>query len=228
MYVLGIDTATPHVSVALGAGGEVLGHIELAGGRRHAEQLAPAIGYLAQECGVELRQLAAIGVGLGPGLFTGLRVGITTAKVMAQALRINVVGVPSLDLLAYPVRYSDKLIAAVIDARRREVFSALYRAVPGGIQRVTEYAVGAPLDVVNELRARREDVLCVGEGALRHAEVFAELDGIEFAGPEFATPSASALVVLTTARVQREEFLAPSEILPLYLRESDAEQTVVS
>src|SRR5436305_14491 len=81
--------------------------------------------------------LAAIAVGTGPGLFTGLRVGVTTAKVMAQALRIPVVGIPSLDLVAYPLRHTDRTIVAVLDARRHEVFAARYRPVPGGVQRVS-------------------------------------------------------------------------------------------
>ena len=81
----------------------MLGEVRLAGGRRHAEQLAPAIEYLRRELGIDLGHLAAIAVGIGPGLFTGLRVGVTTGKVMAQALRIPVVGIPSLDLVAYPL-----------------------------------------------------------------------------------------------------------------------------
>src|SRR5206468_9108594 len=113
----------------------------------HAEQLAPAIAYLRQECDVALDHLAAIAVGMGPGLFTGLRVGVTTAKVMAQALRIPVVGIPSLDLVAYPLRHSERGIVAVLDARRREVFDAAYRPVPGGLQRVSEYQVRSPAEL---------------------------------------------------------------------------------
>jgi len=223
VLVLGVDTATAQVSVALGSGGRVLASLELESGRKHAEHLAPAIAYLTESCGVEVSQLSAVGVGIGPGLFTGLRVGVTTAKVLAQTLRIGVVGVPSLDLLAYPVRYSPKLIAAVIDARRREVFWALYRSVPGGIQRVSDFTVSSPYDLKDELRVIGGDVLFVGEGAAAYRETLSELDSVEFAGSEFATPSAAALVMLTTARVEREEFSNASDIEPLYLRATDAE-----
>src|SRR5680860_1018932 len=122
-----MDSATPRVSVAIGRDGAVVGEVKLVGGRRHAEQVAPAIRYLCDELDVDLGHLTAIAVGLGPGLFTGLRVGVTTAKVMAQALRMPVVGIPSLDLLAYPVRHTSRLVVAVLDARRREVFHARYR-----------------------------------------------------------------------------------------------------
>jgi tRNA threonylcarbamoyladenosine biosynthesis protein TsaB len=222
MLVLAIDTATPQVSVALGANGTVRGEIRLAGGRRHAEQLAPAIAYLCGESGVALDQLAGIAVGVGPGLFTGLRVGVTTAKVMAQALRVPLVPVPSLDLLAYPLRHADRMVVAVIDARRREVFHARYRPVPGGVQRVSDYIVGTPAELVSDLEAAGDEVLLVGDGAVRHRDTFAVLERAEHAGAEFIAPSASALVELATGRIEREEFCSPWDVRPLYLRESDA------
>lgn len=224
MFVLAVDTATPTVSVAIGRDGALLGSVSLGHGRRHAEQLAPAIVYLTRECEVTLDQFAAIGVGIGPGLFTGLRVGVTTAKVMAQALRIPVVGLASLDLLAYPLRHAHgRLIAAVIDARRKEVFTALYRPVPGGVQRESDYAVGPPSRLAAELEARGEETLLAGDGAVLHAGAFTDLEHVEHAGAGFATPSAAALIALTTARMEQEEFVAPAELVPLYLRQSDAE-----
>jgi tRNA threonylcarbamoyladenosine biosynthesis protein TsaB len=223
MLLLALDTATSHVGAAIGDGGAIRGEVRLAGGRRHAEQLAPAIRSLLDWTGVRLDQLAAIAVDVGPGLFTGLRVGITTAKVMAQALRVPVVPVVSLDLVAYPVRHSPRLVVAVLDARRREVFHASYRPVPGGVQRIDDYSVSSPDDLVAELEARGDEVLLAGDGIAAHAPTFAALDRCELAGPEFAAPSTAALVALATARVEREDFSAPWEVHPLYLRESDAE-----
>ena len=225
--MLAIDTATAQVSVAFGDQGAVLGEVRLAGGRRHAEQLAPAIDYLRRELDIELGHLAAIAVGTGPGLFTGLRVGVTTAKVMAQALRIPVVGIPSLDLVAYPLRHSDRMIIAVLDARRREVFAARYRPVPGGVQRVSDYAVHAPAELVADLSAGPDlephGLLLAGDGVARFPEEFGALEHAERAGSEFGAPSVGALVALATARAEREEFELPAELRPLYLRRSDAE-----
>lgn len=223
MQLLAIETATPRVGVAIGRDGRAVGEVALTGERRHAEQLVPAIEYLCRETGVELRSLAAIAVGLGPGLFTGLRVGITTARTMAQALRIPVVGVPSLDLVAYPLRHADRLVVVVADARRHEVFHAAYRPVPGGVQREGEYAVATAASVVSDLEARGEEVLLAGDGVIAHREAFATLERVERAGPGAAFPSAAALVELATARVEREEFCAPADLEPLYLRRSDAE-----
>ncbi|MGH8986121.1 MAG: tRNA (adenosine(37)-N6)-threonylcarbamoyltransferase complex dimerization subunit type 1 TsaB [Acidimicrobiia bacterium] len=223
MLLLAVDSATPQVSVAIGRDGAAVGEVKLAGGRRHAEQVAPAIRYLCDELDVDLHHLTAIAVGLGPGLFTGLRVGVTTAKVMAQALRVPVVGIPSLDLVAYPVRHTSRVVAAVLDARRHEVFHARYRPVPGGVQRVSDYEVGPPGDLVAELDAGTEEVLLVGDGALAYPTEFSRLERVEHAGPAFTAPSAAALIELATARVEREEFEAPWDVHPLYLRRSDAE-----
>ncbi|MBV8951926.1 MAG: tRNA (adenosine(37)-N6)-threonylcarbamoyltransferase complex dimerization subunit type 1 TsaB, partial [Actinobacteria bacterium] len=210
---------------AIGGDGELAGEVALAGAPtpRHAEQVAPAVRYLCDETGIELRQLAAIAVGVGPGLFTGLRVGVTTAKAMAQGLRIPVVCVPSLDLLAYPLRSTQRVVAAVLDARRHEVYFALYLPVPGGVQRVSGYEIGSPDDLVGELAARADEVLLAGEGALLYRDRFATLDRAELAGPGFAWPRAAALLELATARYEREDFCSPSEVQPMYLRKSDAE-----
>jgi tRNA threonylcarbamoyladenosine biosynthesis protein TsaB len=223
MTILAIDTATAQVGVAIGDGNGVLGEIRLAGDRRHAEQLAPAIRSLCESTGVGLEQLAAIGVGIGPGLFTGLRVGVTTAKVMAQALRIPIVPVPSLDLIAYPLRHTDRLIVTVVDARRHEIFSARYRPAPSGVQRDGEYAVGSVTDLVVDLLAGRDEVLIAGNGAVRFRSEFEGLDRVELADAEFAEPSVAALVELAAAKMEREEFSAPTDVVPLYLRESDAD-----
>jgi tRNA threonylcarbamoyladenosine biosynthesis protein TsaB len=223
VLILAIDTATTRVSAAIGDDGGVIGEVSLAGGRRHAEQLAPAIQYLCGELDVSLAQLAAIAVDIGPGLFTGLRVGVTTAKVMAQALRIPVVAVPSLDLVAYPLRHSNRLVVAVLDARRKEVFCASYRPVPGGLQRVSDYAVRKPAELVVELESGTDELLLAGDGVAAYRDEFASLDRAELAGVGHEAPSAAALVELATARAEREEFQPQSEIRPLYLRTSDAE-----
>ena len=175
--------------------------------------------------GVELDQLAAIAVGIGPGLFTGLRVGVTTAKVMAQALRIPVVGVPSLDLVAWPLRHSSRAVVAVLDARRHEVFHASYRPVPGGVQRDRR------LRGRDAGRSRRRPRGRGRRGAPRGRRRRAHTRELRrararpsSAGPEFAAPASAALVELGDARGSSARSSRPPwEVEPLYLRASDAE-----
>jgi tRNA threonylcarbamoyladenosine biosynthesis protein TsaB len=223
VIVLGIETATLQVGCAVGGHEGVLASFHAARGRRHAEILAPSIEFVCAQAQVSLSEVGAVAVDVGPGLFTGLRVGVATAKAMAQALRLPVIGLSSLDLLAYPVRHTRRLIACVIDARRGEVFVAFYRHVPGGVQRVSDPSVTSAAELAGELLARSEECLLVGDGALRYSAVFSQLSEVEVAGVGHAFPSAAALVELAQPRAQREEFVQPWELSPLYLRQADAD-----
>lgn len=223
MIVLGIETATRMSSVALGAREGTIAGRSTAQGRGHVEFLMPAITALCEETGVQLEHLGAVAVDVGPGLFTGMRVGIATAKTIAQTLTIPLIGVASLDLLAFGVRYSPKLIVPCIDAKRGEVFAAFYRAVHGGVERESDYTSMAPEDVVAEVVARREHALLVGDGAPAYQEVFSGVEEIEFASPVRQHPSAEVLVELAIPRIEREDFVSPEQLEPLYVRRSDAE-----
>ena len=222
MIVLGIDTATPKTSVALGDDRRLLASLSIEGPARQ-DVVASAVERLLAWVDRDPGRLAGVAVGTGPGLFTGLRVGVETAKTLAQVLRIPIVGIPSLDVLAYGVRHADRPIAAVIDARRGEVFWAIYRPVPGGVAREGEFRVGPPDHLVADLRARDEHVLVAGNGAILYREVLAEVGRLEFASPGADDPHASSLVELAAPRFEREEHDRWSEIVPLYLRKSDAE-----
>ncbi|MGH9282814.1 MAG: tRNA (adenosine(37)-N6)-threonylcarbamoyltransferase complex dimerization subunit type 1 TsaB, partial [Acidimicrobiales bacterium] len=204
VIILGIETATPQVGCALGGVEGVLASFTSARGRRHAETLVPAVDFLCRQARVGLDEVSVIAVDIGPGLFTGLRVGVATAKAMAQALRVPMIGLSSLDLLAFALHYSEGLIATVVDARRGEVFAALYRPVPGGVQRVASPRVCAPGQLASELMAMGEDCLLVGDGAIRHAAAFDDARHLEIADRAFAHPSPSALVQLAQPRALRE------------------------
>ena len=186
--------------------------------------MTPALEQLLAWSGLDLQRIGGVAVGVGPGLFTGLRVGVETAKTLAQVLGVPIVGITSLDALAYTVRYTSRRIAAVIDARRGEVFAAVYRAVPGGVVRETELpgpeagppgrgAAGVP-----------EEVLCVGNGAILYRREIEELGSrVEFASPAVAHPDAAALVELAAPRFLREEHDRLFDVVPMYIRKSDAE-----
>lgn len=223
MIVLGIDTSTPQTSLAIGNEREVLASLSIAG-RARQESVTPALQQLLTWSGLDLHHVGGVAVGLGPGLFTGLRVGVETAKTLAQVLTIPIVGITSLDALAYAVRYTPRRIAAVIDARRGEVFAAVYRSVPGGVVRETDHLVLRPDHLVAELEAVGGEVLCVGNGAILYRREIEELGSrVEFASPAVAHPDAAALVELAIPRFLREEFDRVFDVVPLYLRKSDAE-----
>ncbi len=223
MLILGIDTATSQVGCAVGGHEGVIASAQCAKGRRHAENLAPQIRFVCDQADVDLSDIGVVAVDLGPGLFTGMRVGISTAKALAHALGVQMIGIPSLDLLAFPLRFTSRLVVAVIDARRGEVFYTFYRQVPGGMQRVSEHQVGRPDDVASQITALGEEVLMVGDGAQRYAENFDHVAGVEMAENTRSFPSARSLVQLAHAQALREQFHQPSELAPIYLRKPDVD-----
>jgi tRNA threonylcarbamoyladenosine biosynthesis protein TsaB len=223
VLILGIDTATAQVSVAVGGHEGVLASTRSVRNRQHAETLVPSIEFTCRQARIELSEISVVAVDLGPGLFTGLRVGVAAAKAMAHALRVPMIGVPSLDLVAFPLRFSPKLIVAAVDARRGELFTAFYRQVPGGIQRLTPHHVVTPDDLASELLATAEECVLVGDGAVRYREVFEGLHKVEIIDDGLAHPSASSLVMLAHAQALREQWVKPWDLQPLYLRKPDAE-----
>lgn len=223
MLVLGIETSTPQTSVTIGSEQGIIGSCEISRGATHAEFLMPAIEFLMHQAEVGYRNLSAVAVGLGPGLFTGMRIGVATAKTIAQALSIPIVGIASLDVLAYEIRNSPRLLCPVVDAKRNEVAFAFYRQVPGGIARVGKYTVGSPQRLLAEIQGSGEDVLAVGNGALLYRRDLSEAGKVEFGSISNAFPRATPLVELAMNRLLKEDYDRLFELNPLYMRRSDAE-----
>lgn len=223
MLVLGISTSTAQVGCAIGGHEGVISSTHVTKDRRHAETLAPAIEFVAHQAGIHLSEINCVAVDIGPGLFTGLRVGVATAKAFAFARDIPMVGISSLDLLAFAVRFTERRIVAVVDARRGELFHAAYRQVPGGVQRLGEPMVSTPDELAGELLAVKDETLLVGDGARRNAEMLGSLGQVEVAEEGHAYPSAGSLVLLAHAQAMREEFVSSWQLSPMYLRKPDAE-----
>ncbi|MCA1840923.1 MAG: tRNA (adenosine(37)-N6)-threonylcarbamoyltransferase complex dimerization subunit type 1 TsaB [Actinomycetota bacterium] len=223
MLVLGLETSTSQSSVTIGSEQGIIGSCLVGRGASHGEFLLPAVEFIMSQANLTYRNLSAVAVGLGPGLYTGMRVGITTGKTIAQALSVPIIGVSSLDLLAFEVRYSNKLICPVLDAKRSEVFFAFYRQVPGGITRESNYMVGTPEKLVGEVESRGGDVLLVGNGALLYKARLEDTHKVEFGSIANAFPRATSLVELALPRLFREDFDKLFDIEPFYMRRSDAE-----
>lgn len=223
MIILGIETATHQVGCALGGQEGVLATFHAARGRRHAEILTPAIQFMCEQARISMKEISCVAVDVGPGLFTGLRVGVAAAKATALALNVPMIGFSSLDLLAFEVRWSNRVVIPVIDGKRGEIFWAPYRRVSGGIQRMSDFRVTTPEELTNDMLARKEETLLVGDGALLYKDLFEDNDYVEIGTVGNAYPSAAALVELAQPKALKEEFVHATELEPLYLRKSDAE-----
>ena len=221
MLVLGLETSTGQSSVALVGPDGVVAAASLGVPRRHSEFLAPAIRFCLDQAGVGVDRVTGVAVGLGPGLYTGLRVGIATAQAFSAARDLPVVGLSGLDVLAFQVRHVRRLICTIIDARRGELFWALYRPVPGGVQRETELRVGAPAELAAELQAAGGDCVVIGDGLTRARDDLRRV-GIEVQDTFDAQPDAAHLAALAVPRFEREETTRPTDLLPIYLRQADA------
>lgn len=225
-FVLALDTATPCSCVAITAGtrhdGEVVASLSLTGKITHSRRLLSAIDWLMKESAITWPLIGGIAVGLGPGSFTGLRIGMATAKGLAAAAGKVLLGVSTLDSLAARCG-SAGLICAVLDARKKEVYAAFYRCNRQGFtERLGEPVVLAPARLA---AAIDEPVLLVGDGARVYGEVFRDLlrDKVKFAPAALHEPSASSLGLLAGEMLERGELLDLAEGVPVYVRSSDAE-----
>jgi tRNA threonylcarbamoyladenosine biosynthesis protein TsaB len=234
LFVIGIDTATPVTTVAVGSEAGALASIAVRNDRAHAELLIPMVREALDRAGLAGSELSGIAVGTGPGLFTGLRVGVSSAKALAQAWELPMVPVPSLDVLAFGCRHAGRPVCAAIDGRRGELFAATYRPARGpdgvdrassdGVERAGEPRVVRPDDLARELADAGEPVLVCGDGALLHAETLGgACASVEIAGADHAAPSAEALIQIALPRFGRGEVTAPLEVSPIYLRRPDVD-----
>lgn len=213
--LLAIDTATSAVTAAVHVGDAVVATVSLPEARRHAETLAPAIDAAMAQAGLVPCDLDAVAVGVGPGPFTGLRVGIVTATTLGLTLGIPVYAVCSLDVIAHQVAalggHDDFLVAT--DARRKEVYWAHYLVVDKAAERQGEPAVCLPADLDAALRV----LPTAGRGPRLYPDHF---------GSPVPVPDvdAGALASLVAHRLQNGGELLPPT--PLYLRQPDAKPSV--
>jgi tRNA threonylcarbamoyladenosine biosynthesis protein TsaB len=219
MALLAIETATPALGCALWSDGGPVASSSVVAGRRHAEVLMPAVDQLLARAGVAVEELEAVAVDCGPGLFTGLRVGLAAAGAISDALGIPCAGVRSLDVLAFPHRRRPGLLATMVDARRGEVFWALYQSDGETMGPVLQPAVSPPKEVADYLASLDPSPLALGDGAWRYRALLAEAC-VEFCGPAEMWPRAEAVAELGAALVEAGS-VATGTPPPLYLRQAD-------
>ncbi|MDX1775429.1 MAG: tRNA (adenosine(37)-N6)-threonylcarbamoyltransferase complex dimerization subunit type 1 TsaB [Desulfobulbales bacterium] len=222
--ILALETATMCGSVAIISGKRCLAEFSLQSGETHSRRLLAAVDRLLQEAKIDCTAVDAVAVSQGPGSFTGLRIGLATAKGLAMAAGTKVIGVGTLDGLAAQIfTHGDMLICPVLDARKKEVYTGFYRGDSNGIPRLQgEYLAISPADLCAVID---EPVLFLGDGITLYGDLFrAELADLVIVPPAgIFFPRAAAVGLLALEKWHRHEFLDAAGSEPLYIRLSEAE-----
>jgi len=222
MKILGIDTATPILALGIVDGDKVLSEIRFNAGQTHAQILLPNIEKILKDSSLQLEDLDGIALSIGPGSFTGLRIGLATAKGLCFASGKPLLTVPTLDGLVYFNRSLPYPLVPVLDAKKNEVYSAVYNNREGVLERISDYWV---LSVEKLVAKIPEEVIFLGLGLEVFQDRLKELCGekAHFLAGEKNLPSGSSIAFLGLEKFRRSEFEDLEKAEPLYLRSSEAE-----
>jgi len=236
--ILGIDTATATASAALVEDGKLIleearpGHPQGApfgstGRGSHAENLLPLVDTVLKRAGLSLYDVSAFAVSIGPGSFTGLRIGLSTVKGLVYGWKAPVIGVPTLLAVAARVTDWEGLICPFLDARKKEAYAALFRRDARVLKRLTEDLVSPPERIIRQIRSSSngEPCLLIGDGTKVYGDLIkASLGdrGLLTLGEAYPS-TAFAVARLGEERFLKREFDPPATLAPLYLRPSEAE-----
>ena len=218
MNVLAIETSTDSLGVALVNEQRVLASYELLAERPHAVELPQAVTRVLQAGGCRLEQLDGIAVDVGPGSFTGLRIGVAFVKALVFRTEPAVVGVPSLDVLAANISMTPHRVCPILDAKQRKVYAALYQTRNGVVRKESDYHL-TTLDELLPMLDKDSPVILLGDGVALYRQRLTQALGERalFASPEAWLPRAATLGRLGLERLQQGLRDDPSRLVPMYL-----------
>jgi tRNA threonylcarbamoyladenosine biosynthesis protein TsaB len=216
-----VDTSGSSCSVALSEGERLLGEYILSHGRVRSASLLSAADSLLRETGLDIASLDAIAVTTGPGSFTGLRVGLATVKGIALAAGKNVIPLSSLAVLALNLPHSQHPVCPMFDARKKEVYAALYETREGLCPVIPE-SVSSAEDFLARIPG---EAVFLGDGARTYRDTICSVMGrrARFAPASFDVPRPSSAIPLALGILNRGETIPPDLLLPSYIRLSEAE-----
>jgi tRNA threonylcarbamoyladenosine biosynthesis protein TsaB len=226
MRLLAVETSTLTGAVALLDAGSVVAESRVSVAVTHGERLMAAIDGVLRAGRRDLADVDAFAVALGPGSFTGLRIGVSTVKGLAFATGKPAVGVPTLDALAWRLPFCAYPVCPVLDAKKNEVYAALFRTREGALELLEAPRAVAPATLAEELRAGTEGPLVfVGDAVATFATIWTGILGprARLAPADLRLPSAVTVGELGGWALDRGEAGDPASLVPLYVRPSEAE-----
>jgi len=224
--VLALETSSTVASVALVTENKLMAELVINHKKTHSQMLMPVLENLLDGADLTIKNIDVFAVASGPGSFTGIRIGVATAKALAQALDKPVVGVSSLDGLAFNMLHVTGLICPLIDARNEQVYTCLYRSDGEEIERINDYMAIRVADLLVNLKKYGESIMFCGDAAHLHTDMILHIlkADARVAQPIFSLHRASSIGWLALKKAILKETQTYSELLPFYLRKSQAEQ----
>lgn len=224
MTILAMDTATMVSSVAVTTEDRVLAELTAETRFTHSETLVANIEEVLRLADVKREDLSAVAVSLGPGSFTGLRIGLAAAKAIAYALSISLVGVPTLEVLAAAFPSPGAIVAPLIDAQKGNGYFALYRFTETGLVCEKDVCVASPEEIANAIANEESPVTLAGDFARKLMQKGVELPKNASLAPiTHIMPRAALVAARGIVRLQNGEGKSPMELEPIYVRRSEAE-----
>ena len=221
MVILGIETSTKTCSIALADGEKIRDEISLHLGLFHSERVIPLLDEILKSNGMAIKDIDGIAVSIGPGSFTGIRIGVSTARGLAQSLNIPLVGIPSLDGLAFGMETSGEVVCPMIDALRREIYTALYE----GRKRLTPHQLIGIESWLEGLKDKGETILFLGEAVDIYEDLIKDSlkKKAKIVEKEKRYASADRVAQLGLEKLVSGEGKKYDEVFPLYIRKPEAE-----
>ena len=216
MKILGVDTSTPIGSVGLINGERFIAEHTLSIVKAHSSRLMPAIDQILKWADLTVNDLDACAIGIGPGSFTGIRIGVGTIKSLCYALKKPIIGVSTLEAIAYNLRYTDRLICPILDARKDEVYGAVFRGGQNLLRKSDDLC--APIEsLLNQIN---DAAIFVGDGLQRYASVVLERfgDDVPLADPIFNVPRGASIARIGYARLLNGQSGDYFSLTPNYVR----------
>lgn len=226
MNLLAIDASGIAGSVAYIKDGKLAGEYYICDKLTHSQTIMPMLEDMKALLNIDLEEVDVVAVTSGPGSFTGLRIGVTAAKALALALEVPIIGVSTLDTMAHGIVYTDYLICPIMDARRNQVYTALYQWESNILNRLTEH-MAVDIEVyLADLSKREEKIIFLGDGVGAYKERIKEILGEKAVfAPSFCNlQHASVLAHVATELYKKGQVEDPALFVPIYLRKSQAER----
>lgn len=221
---MALETATPVCSVAMIQAGIVLAELNIQTGNTHSGRLMPQIAGLIEMTGANIADVEALAVSIGPGSFTGLRIGLTTAKALAYAWGKPIVGIQTLEALAYGCPASDGWVAAMLDAQKGRVYEALYQWKQGWPTEIRPIRIIDAEQSIAEMIEQAVPIMLVGEAVRDYAEKIGKTDNLVVAPEHCLMPRAASVGLMGYRKFQQGMAVAATKLNPFYVRRPEAEE----